>query len=602
MQPEIREKNCKEILFQRILLAIISSVTLQFILISCIALVVNIINIITNPLSSIESTWTIFSSPKVWCYLIVVAIIIAMEGIICSKNYLNSPPMYNDSRFIIFCKLFTPYNLMIGGIYIFSGIILLLVYLTLQHNESNNNIFIQTCKMMYGICLIEEHLFLIVGGFWTGIYYYIKSNVFNLNERLNFPIIPQSKLPQIVEGIYGILSLSMTSAIWPTVYYFILYYFFGSYIRGSTTIIIYSLKLEQEPLDTIWKLFNLSLIFNMWLYISLFALTITSMQFLFHIFLTEWMQFQIGQNIYNDDNIQNKRIITLSDALSMNKVPIIQYLGYLDLVTLAQKEKYRRSILFTLSQPGGHPYNWNSVIQKCLSLIEEFSNEIIKSTIISSTKAEEQNPEKISPLSLNIQRPFFEKRELLMTSKMRNLTTAKSQTANPTIPQIIVTQHDLSFVSWQFINELIKTTKMNVTTYLLSKPLIFYLFGTPSNSKTQYLIINGQSVIWAADSISSLAVASLEEDSYGIVQKDLPSIIYTLINLKQSLDKFYKMNLLTKKPQHYDKQVRQMLTSLRVANKRSIYRITTAFKNYIDDLIFDQQLKDQLNNFFVCKE
>lgn len=93
---------------------------------------------------------------------------------------------------------------------------------------------------------------------------------------------------------------------------------------------------------------------------------------MFEVHLTEWVPFEFKQNnAFNNDDTE----VTLSEALSMDKIPIIQHLGYLNLVTMAQGEKSGRSILFTLSQPGGHPYNWNCVVEKCTGFIGNFTSD-----------------------------------------------------------------------------------------------------------------------------------------------------------------------------------------------------------------------------------
>lgn len=573
---EITHRGCKELLFQRMLMAVASSILVQIIFMSCVVLITNLN--ITSPLSWIEDTLAIITCFRMWCYFTVLATIIVLQGIICSKNYLNKPP-YAETRFTMFYNLFTPHNFMVGTLYLTIGIVLVWLHLSLKGDEYNS--LTTNCTTIYGTCLVEEYLFLIIGGLWTGIHYFIKTNIFGI-QRLQFPIIPQTKFTQISRGIGLVLPVSMIGAIWPCLYYLIVYYFLGSYIRGIAASMLF-INVDNEPLDQMSKLLNISLIFHLWLYATLFALTMNSMFLLFQVYLTEWMPFVIGPGVYNT----SQPIITLSEALAMKKVPIIQYLGYLDLVTLAQKEKSRRSNLFTLSQPGGHPYNWNCIIVKSLELINEFAKEIDIVCCCKQTMKKTQ----IETINYHSEHPYVYHMRNLASPVPPPLPAASN---NPTNPQ--------SFSSGKYIMEFIKTTRRNFINYLLSKPIIFYFFGTQYDAKINHLLNNGQPVIWAVDGLSSLAVASLTEDPYGIVQKDLPGIIDALVLLKQSLEKLHKMNILSRKPYHDDKDIRQMLTSLRAANRRSIYRIIIAFKEYIDDLILEQPIKDQLQNFFVCKE
>lgn len=576
---EITHPGCKEILKWRMFWAVASSIFVQFIFMSCVILMTNLS--LTSPLSWLKDTWNIITCFHMWCYFFVLAIVTMLQGYVCSKNYLNSPP-FTDTRFSIFCSLFTPHNFMIGGIYLMIGTVLVWLHLSLEDGHYSK--LTKPCKTLDGNkCLVEEHLFLQISGVWTGFYYFTKTNIFGL-KNLQFPIIPESKFSQIKRGISGILPTAITSAISPTIYYLGFYYFFGQYIRSLSTKILF-LNFEDDSLDKLSKLINLSLIFHAWLYSTLFVLTMNSMHLLFQTYLTEWISFEIGQSVYNN----SQQTITLPEALSMDSVPIIQHLGYLDLFNIALKDKYRRNHLFTLSQPGGHPYNWNSITEKCLELLKKYSDDI---NIICSGKQDTVNAivtKIITPT--NNEKPF--------SYHMRNLVTKETQISTPIETEIIKTTSTIG----QFISDYFETTRQNITSYLLSKPVIFYFFGTQDNNKIKHLLSNGQQIIWASEAISSLAVFSINEDSYGIAQKDVPRIIEVLLMLKQSLDNLHKMNLLMRKTSYDDDiKTRQMLTALRSADKRSIYKIIMAFKDYIDDLALEQNIKNQLQNFITCRE
>ncbi|KYQ56620.1 Nucleoporin Ndc1 [Trachymyrmex zeteki] len=277
---------------------------------------------------------------------------------------------------------------------------------------------------------------------------------------------------------------------------------------------------------------------------------------------------------------------TLIDVLSMDKIPIMQHLGYLDLVILAQKEKMRRNMLFTLSQPGGHPYNWNCVVQKSTNLLEKFSLDL--NAI--STKSQDQSC--YSTLTARV--PPVQQSKYI--HHMRKLV--------PDTAPVLVSEEAAREApySGSFIHKFIKQKKDAFVAYLLSKPLINYIFGEQDDNKIRYALQNGQLVIWAAEAISSLTVFSLSEDSYGIVQKDVPIIINTLLSVKQALDKLPKSAVLARKMQADDKLIREIFTSLRSAIKRSLYRIVTNFEPYINDLSLELPIIEQLQAFLNYKE
>ncbi|OAD61659.1 Nucleoporin NDC1 [Eufriesea mexicana] len=575
---QMNKKACKELLMQRMIFAIISSITIQFCLVSCLLLITNLN---TNYMSWIQNTWKTVTSFRMWSYFCILATVTFFQGIICSKNYSNTPP-YLKSRFIKFCGIFTSQNIITGALYIIIGGLLVWLHLSIKGNKYG---FLMTeCNIVCGTCLKEEHYFLLLSGFWSGLYFFLKTNIFHM-KYLKFPIISTSKLFRFKAGICSMLPSLMVECIWPTVYYLIGYYFLGSYCC-STILFLSSAQLENEPLSSIPSLLSLSLIFQLWLYQLVFILTINSMYLMFELYLTEWVPFEFKQsNVLNSDEFG----VTLPEALSIDKVPIMQHLAYLDLITIAQKDQARRSILFTLSQPGGHAYNWSSVVEKCIGLIKKFADDLNEACV----KPQEIRLSSCAPSSTMTNISTFQKGYIY---RMRNLV--KEEVQIPTEESDIKKNIDNEL----FIQKFIKTKWNNFLIYLLSKPLISYIFGEIEGGKVCYMLFNGQTVIWAADAISSLAALSLSEDSYGIAQKDLPLIINTLLALKQALDKLQKSNIMAKKQDGDDKFIKQMFYSLRAATKRSLYRIVTSFEAYIKDIALETTTVEQLYGFLAYRE
>lgn len=558
---------------QRMLLAIISSIAVQFVFISCLILITNLN---TDYTSWIQDTWTTVTSFRMWSYFLVLATVTFLQGVTCSKMYLSTPP-YFKSRFAKFCGILTSQNILLACMYITIGGVLVWLHLSLKGSWLSS--LTTNCSTTYGNCLVEEHYFLLLSGLWSGLYFFTKTKVFQV-KYLKFPIIPLSKFFRLKRGIYSMLPSVMMASVWPTFYYINAYYFLGSYFR-SVILFLTTAQLENEPLDSISRIFSFPLMFHLWLYQLIIMLTINSMYLLFEVFLTDWVPFEIGQNNVFGDATG----LTLVESLSMEKIPIMQHLGYLDLVTVAQKDKLRRNILFTLSQPGGHPYNWNCTVEKVIGLIKNFSDELSTASV----KVQEQVP--VAPNSTTastFQKEYVYHMRSLVTQEVPT-TTAETDVKQPSENE-------------QFIYKFIKTKWQNFVAYLLSKRIIHYVFGEQDGGKVCYFLFSGQSIIWAADAISSLAVSSLTEDAYGIVQKDLPLIITTLLSLKQSLDKLQKSNILAKKQFGDDDFIRQIFNALRAATKRSLYRIVTHFDTYITGIPLEPIATEQLHHFLSYRE
>lgn len=55
---------------------------------------------------------------------------------------------------------------------------------------------------------------------------------------------------------------------------------------------------------------------------------------------------------------------------------ILKFLALQDLALLSRHSPSRRSEVFSLSQPGGHPHNWNAVSKECLALLTDLTQRL----------------------------------------------------------------------------------------------------------------------------------------------------------------------------------------------------------------------------------
>lgn len=564
---------------RRMLLAIVSSVALQSLFLCCLVLLVNLRAEYTR---WFQQTWATITSLRMWVYHIIIVSLSCLQGILCSKTYLRTAT-YHKSRFARLCASLTTQNLYLEALHIIIGGILVWLHLSLMGGRYSS--LMVECNDTHGTCLVEEHCFLLLSGLWSGLYLSIKTNGFSAFKCFRFPVIVQSKSVRLQRRIYATLPTLIVDSIWSTLYYMIGYYFLGSYCREAL-LSMFSMRTEYEPLDTISKLLNMRLMSQLWLHQFMFALTISITYLLFEIHLTEWIGFKLYASGVHSGN---GSVITLIDALSMHEVPLMQHLAYFDLFTLAQKQQRRRKMLFTLSQPGGHPYNWNSMAKKCIDFLSKFS------------------------MDLNAVLTKHQDQTFCYSTKVLSMTVASvpqmehSRHMRKLIPDTVpplATQTDTkeaTHAGWHF-QRTIKQLQDSFMAYLLTKPLINYIFVEQDDNKIRYVLLNGQPVMWAAEALSFLAVSSLSEDSYGIVQKDLANIIGVLLSVKQALDKLHKSTTLFKKMPMNDKLFREMFVSLRIAIKRSLYRIVTEFKPYLNDFFLEPAQVEQLRSFLDYKE
>ena len=135
---------------------------------------------------------------------------------------------------------------------------------------------------------------------------------------------------------------------------------------------------------------------------------------------------------------------------------------------------------------------------------------------------------------------------------------------------------------------------MKLKEKLLSNRVIGYLFGEAECGKLNFILSqNSQVVIWVIQAISDIVVRSIKEDTYGIVQHDIKSIIKSLLKLRSTLDKVGALNAIVKSKNYI---------ALRSTLRRSIYRIVVVFSQFFDDMLLDPEDLKALQNFITFKE
>ena len=132
------------------------------------------------------------------------------------------------------------------------------------------------------------------------------------------------------------------------------------------------------------------------------------------------------------------------------------------------------------------------------------------------------------------------------------------------------------------------------------KPGINLLFGEMEDAHARHLLLHSQHLSWGAQALAHLSAASLKRDIYGVVQKDLPAIIKTLIHLKIVLDRLpLQYHKRAFRPGSLDLRMKAALSS---SVKRSLYILSTAFGQYLTEISLSADLKQTLLSYVSFKE
>ncbi|KAM3967081.1 nuclear division cycle 1 [Aphomia sociella] len=556
-----------EIFSQRLIIAVLWNLGLQTLLAIVLVFIIQIDLI--HPISWITATFSEVFGWKMGLNIVLLGLVSFFQAYIYGSYYMTPIPKY-FTRFSMFLNIFSLQNITFSLLYALSGYFTMSLYSSLA--KRNFNTLKKPCDNYDGQCLIEQSLFLQFGGMWIGLFYFLNSHIFSPTTLL-FPHVYQDKFQQIKLAISNILSTGFQKSMMPVVYYCIFYILWGNKPR-SVVSEVYSLYLEDPPLNNIFNLCKSGIWIGLWFYTSLFFISVYIMKTVFNIVLTEPMKFPI----------ESESSLTLHNALAQ-KSQFNGYLGAQDLRIMSMSDPVRRLQIFTLSLPGGHPRNWNNLLEKSLIIINNFSKDI-----------ESVNGDcKPVDMDKNGQR------------KLMNVSPKSAQYANSLrnmahSPQLLeLKDHNKNKMDDTFANA-VREECNTLLNKLCQKPGINYFFGELTDTKLKYLLIQAQPVTWTCEGLAFIVAASLKEDKYGVVQNDLPKIMTALINLKQNLDKLIKPGLVPRKHILNDAFAIKIRTALLSTVKRSIYKIVITFSKYIHEIPLDPDVQIAIQPFLLCKE
>lgn len=589
--------SSREIFLWRVCASVFWSFILQAVLLIMFLFIMNFNP--WHPVLWIQQSLALSVSLRTWLYLVPLGLVIFAQCIVCCKDFIVVN-RYCGTRFAVFCSMFSPHTLIIGTLYSVTGGLITWIYLSLLGGKYGKMLAVCSSDEKK-TCLIEGYLFLILNGFWIGIYFFVHDHVFGLKTVL-FPIVQQLKFLQVKAELQPLMKQAMIDAVSPTIYFVVMYYWNGGAVRDYVSDFLDS-NIEEKSQETIFGLMNMmnvSLLLYSWFFSSTFIFTIYIMKLMFQVNLTEHIVFPVTPVLGNPD------CLTLHQSLSLTDIPIIHYLGFLDLKILAEKDHGRREELFALSHPGGHPYNWNAVVEETLKLIRKFTEDLNQANIEVQPTPESKEH--------TTSKDYFPLKDSAVTptgshstsmSGMRNMSLRIQNMSDISLYQspsnIAHFQSPPANISQESITRVLKAYASQALVVLCRKPGIFFIFGELPDAKVRYHLAQCQPVIWAVQGLSRLVASSFKEDCYGVVQKDLPAIITALFQLKQALDKLQKVGNYkrSQKVEHYDIR---MKAALRSAVKRSLYCICVTFGDYVKELPLKKEVLQQLQNFLMFRE
>lgn len=537
-----------------------------------IAAFIFFINLNFHPLTWLQDWIRSVLDWRTWFYFFPLSAVVLAQGVVCSKGYISVQPFY-PTRFSIMIQILSLNNIMSMSMHVFIGYLITWLYLSVTGG------MLSRYAMPDGT-FNEERLLLIFGGVWVNFVYFVK-NHFAGAKHATFPVLQLPKFSQIKSELFLTVKSSFPDVFLPNCFYIVLYYFKGNVLRGLACQ-LFDLQPSEELLDSVQGLFNIKMLAYLWLLSATVISTMKLMEFLFRVYLTEREIFPYFSTLLPAGTV------TLEEALRSREFPFLRHLGFLDLFLLSENSKERRAKIFTLSQPGGHPHIWNSLRNDCFLTIESFITSLTGLLIFRQTK---EKPEE------TYHRYGIQPGSAPPTSPL----CAKTLPKKATFPELLfskIIQAGANLSLWV-------DSKLS---WLYNLPFTVYFFGDRRDLQIKYALQQTQPVLWACHSLSYLAVYSLTEDNYGIIQNDLAKIICLLLKLKQTLDSIDRhvsvqavdpcASWRTTRTNNSKTMTAQALNK---SVKRAIYRISDAFKNYIPDLQLPRDAEIQMIAFAEYK-
>lgn len=221
------------------------------------------------------------------------------------------------------------------------------------------------------MCLNEYHLILLLAGAFVGLSHSLLGVIYNMNY-VSFHTVKQYKYLCFKGSLLLVVKCSATQALYSVRNYIVVYFFLG-YIPRTWMCKTLNLHLSSSvhPLDSITGLLDLSLLYHLWISAAFLLFTWYITLLLFRIFVTEVYSFPVQSSFPEDAHH------CLPKVLADKQPMILKFLALQDLALLSQHSPSRRCEVFSLSQPGGHPHNWNAISKECLSLLTDLTQRLV---------------------------------------------------------------------------------------------------------------------------------------------------------------------------------------------------------------------------------
>uniref|UniRef100_A0AAX7U036 Nucleoporin NDC1 n=1 Tax=Astatotilapia calliptera TaxID=8154 RepID=A0AAX7U036_ASTCA len=526
---------------------------------------------VLHPIQTISECFSMLTSATAIFSFILLCGVIIMVGFL-NFEYYTVIPTIACSKIALFGQLLHPRQLVNSLVHCIMGMIVAWCsavtigfrYETLGHPCAQTDGYHQ-------MCLNEYHLILLLGGAFVGFSHSLLGVIHNMNY-VSFHTVQQYKYLRFKGCLPLVVRCSATQALYSVRNFIVVYYFLGHIPR---TWICKTLNLHlgssAHPLDSIAGLLDLSLLYHLWISATFLLFTWYIMLLLFRIFLTEGYSFPVQSSFTEDADHCLPKVLTEKQPM------LLKFLALQDLALLSQHSPLRRCEVFSLSQPGGHPHNWNAISKECLSLLADLTQRLVAyhDTVATNGRA-------------------------------KSLSSGSERKTSSETSGTLVSQKWLSMSANSPFTPDLDSPFMSPALRRLAAPVEQ---GSPWYGTVQSPhIMRRVPKLWSTSTgLSYLVQASFSEDQFGVVQTTLPSILSCMLVLQEAVDRHFKLPHASSKPVRStssmgDSTYKTLRFALRATLKTAIYRITTTFGDHLNAVQLSAEHQKRLQQFLEYKE
>ena len=475
------------------------------------------------------------------------------------------------------------------------------------------------------VCINEQHIFLIVSGIFTGIRIWWKLQGPSNGQVLRFPLIQLSGNTLLRQRIGSELVKDMFDVALSLRLYCFLYYMLGMKVEiflADVLRIDHRSYHEDESNvfaetyhEMIWS--YATLVLHTWVINALLVLNFGLLHAIFNINMTKRTKFPILHLEKPPTAYINLMDAMRNDGTKSNVKEsglLLKHLAFQDFAEIAASEsKVRRSEFFTLSQPGGHPHHWNEVRSICLNTISEFSGDLEKASkpanIVTATPLTPLPAGPNSNFNLATQTPTMPRLRRLGGPQNQITDTIEKLGHSSGIQEVLPSKLSVlqGSTNSNLVTEKEKYGLRTLERYLFSPEKIgtavtnaasvFTIPGPSGDTAIRSVYAKSQVVIWSVEGLAHLIAASIDEDRFGVVQKDLPEVLEAFLLLQKTVEKHRKGATATARKNRFETRDLQLKQELRVALKSSLFRICVAFGEHLLALPISLELRKKLSNY-----